>query len=597
MNNEPTIRLTLPERFQLLSKRINEIWYAMKYIFKWTFWLQIIIFSFLAVYNGAPALLEYFNYVKENITWTYMPEATWKWSRVGINLLAYFMISCLSYFFTIPVFFLWSFSASNKMVAARPLDDRKVLTPKEFSQEMSARKDRCRIWIVAYVGIPIHMETGHIGVCGSTGGGKSQTINLMIPYIFACQIRCIIHDCKEDYYSIWGTELDIIFCPLDRRHCGWSILSEVDALFEIDIIVESFIPERPNLKSDDYWIRTPRQVLQAILRYCFQTKQNKNTDIWRMLNLPIEVLAEELKKVPGTEAAIGHIGHAEKKDNKAPYDIISIVKSYCQCIEYMKDTDGDFKVTEWLLNGKGNLYLLNYSSIRQTMRPVLTAFANLLVQKVLALSQDHHRRISFILDELPQLNKLTSILDLLTLSRDRGAMNIVGYQNISALRSKYGPDDTENILSNLKTNLICQLGDMRTAREFSDKMGTHDEVVTLRSHVVKPANDFDGSNYSEQIRTRPLVRPEELINLKKTSRTYEVLMHILGYQPVNFHCKIKKYKPRNESLQLRQGLTLKDILEKAAEAKNNIQEIHSKYGQPVIDESAEDEVDDMDVCD
>jgi len=483
------------------------------------------------------------------------------------------------------------------MVRPKPLDDNKVLVPREFKKELRKRKDKCRIRLNWNVGIPKHMETGHIGVCGATGGGKSQTINLFIPNLQKWAIRCVFHDCKEDYYSIWGRVHDVIFCPLDMRHCGWTILNEIESIYDIDTIVVSFIPDKPNSKSDDYWIIAPRQVLTAILRYCIHTKQTRNSDIWRVLNLPIEDLVLELQNVPGTEAALGHIGHAGKRDNKAPHDIMSILKSYCQCLEYMADTDGDFNITQWLLKGEGNLFLLNYAPIRQTMRPVLTAFVNLMIAKMLNLPSDLHRRISFILDELPQLNKIGAIVDLLTLSRDRGAMNVIGYQNISALRAKYGPDDTENILANIKTNIICQLGDMRTAREFSDKMGEHEEVVTLRSHVIKPSNDFDGSNFSEQIRKTPLVKPEELINLKKTSKTYEILMHILGYRPVNVVCKIKKYNRKNDALQLKEGVSIKDILQKAAYVDQIRQEIEGKYSQEISEKADSIHMEDMDVCD
>jgi len=598
MNQEPTIRLSISERVQLFSKWFTDAWYSFKVVLVWAFCAHMVCLAILVFYLYGPTWMDYMRYLRAYTTIRYLPPFPWKWEYVAAHFSACFVFTAMSYLVSIPFLMEWSISRSEKMTRPRPLDNNKVLTTGEFRKELRSRKDRCRIWLDrSGAGIPMHMETGHIGVVGATGGGKSQSINRILPYLFAANVRCIFHDCKEDYYATWGKEKDVIFCPLDIRHCGWTILKEVENLYDTETIVVSFIPDKPNSTSDDYWIIGPRQVFTGILRLCIQTGKTKNSDIWYFLNLPIEQLVEELIKVPGTEAAIGHIGHAGKKDNKAPHDIMSILKGYCQCLEYMADTDGDFNITRWLLEGEGNLFLLNYAPIRQAMRPVLTAFVNLMIAKMLNLSPDLHRRISFILDELPQLNKLGSIVDLLTLSRDRGAMNIIGYQNIGAIRAKYGPDDTENILANIKTNIICQLGDMRTAKEFSEKMGEHEEVVTLRSHVIKPSNDFDGSNFSEQIRKRPLVRPEELINLEKTSKTYQILMHMLGYRPVSLICSIIKYKRKNDALQLRAGLSIKDIMQKAAYTDLQREKIEQRYVNEIRTGPGGEHADDMEVYD
>ena len=72
------------------------------------------------------------------------------------------------------------------------------------------------------------------------------------------------------------------------------------------------------------------------------------------------------------------------------------------------------------------IYVTNYADIRDTLKPILTLFIDLLGRKLLSLADSHTRRVFFMLDEVNTLQKMSTLLDLLTLSRSKGGVCLFG---------------------------------------------------------------------------------------------------------------------------------------------------------------------------
>ena len=290
---------------------------------------------------------------------------------------------------------------------------------------------------------------------GSTGSGKTQITSLILQQFQDRGIRLIIHEMKGDFYKRFGRDNDLIFCPVDQRHMrkygGWSLKNSIKNPQDINTIVSLLIPTNPRA-SDPYWYIAPRDLSCGILKYCYYENKISNADIWKTCSLHLAELAPRLKDVPGAEAAYSHISNTQ---GNAANDVKAVMMSYMGAFEYLQYTDGNFIIDDWSKEGNESIYLLNFTSISACVKPVMTLFVSLLMNSMLSLTGDLHRRIALILDEFPQLHKIDILPNFLALSRDRGAVNILGWQSHSLIQQIYG--DETPITSSLRTKIYCQI--------------------------------------------------------------------------------------------------------------------------------------------
>ena len=132
----------------------------------------------------------------------------------------------------------------------------------------------------------------------------------------------------------------------------------------------------------------------------------------------------------------------------------------------------------------------------------------------LSLEEDKERRIWFIADEVPVLNKLSALKKGLTLGRENGCSIMLGIQDIPQLRSIYGFDDAKTILNNINTHFIFRYQDSTTAREISEMLGVVEQEQHNETQSYGSSNIKDGVSFSKQLQSKSLVLPVEIANLK-----------------------------------------------------------------------------------
>jgi type IV secretory pathway TraG/TraD family ATPase VirD4 len=92
---------------------------------------------------------------------------------------------------------------------------------------------------------------------------------------------------------------------------------------------------------------------------------------------------------------------------------MATLMQYASAFEFMSKT-GDFSLTDWLRTDKpGFIFVTNQSDVKDTLKPMLSLFIDLLSKKLLAFPDDLSRRLFFLLDEFGTLQRLSSIKDLL----------------------------------------------------------------------------------------------------------------------------------------------------------------------------------------
>jgi len=211
-----------------------------------------------------------------------------------------------------------------------------------------------------------------------------------------------------------------------------------------------------------------RDVLTGILRYLYHHNLKKNTHIWNALSAPADRIARMLMGSKGGERGLRYI---EDPTSKQALSVLSVLMQYTRCFEYMAGVEGDFSIKKWLDEGRGWIYVTNYAEVQDTLRPVLTLFIDILGKRLLSLKDDYHRRVFIILDELGTLQRLSTIVQLLTLSRSKGGSVWIGIQDIGQIDKLYTEPLRQAMVNACGMTVVFSVAEPETAAFLSKKIG------------------------------------------------------------------------------------------------------------------------------
>ncbi len=347
--------------------------------------------------------------------------------------------------------------------------------------------------------------------------------------------KALIHDFKGDFVDKFYNPLeDLIFNPLEGD-IKWSIFNDVKNEFDINFIAASIIPD-PTTREDPFWKNAARDVLIAILKYCYTNNLTKNKNIFEILNKNNEEIAELLEK-----NGFGYVvDYIKGKDSKQAQSVMATLKQHTKFLEILED--GDFSIKYYIKKGKGFIFLQNTAAVKDAISPALTLFLDIFAKNVLSLKDNLNRRIFFILDEFGMLNRLNSIVDLLTNGRTKGASVWLAVQDVGQINNLYG-DNLRQTIMNACNNYFCfRVNDYKTAELLSKKFG---EAKIKNIDETVNHNTFDNLNVqnaginrriSEKI--EKLILPSEIQNLNER----EFFVNLAVLKEIT---KAKVYVPKN----------------------------------------------------
>jgi type IV secretory pathway TraG/TraD family ATPase VirD4 len=117
-------------------------------------------------------------------------------------------------------------------------------------------------------------------------------------------------------------------------------------------------------------------------------------------------------------------------------------------------------------------------------------------------------------DELPALGYQPQIENLVTRGRKRGLAVVMGFQNVSQLRSIYGRDGAVTLTSSPTTKVILRCDEAETARWASDLLGSHEIERVSMTQLAGSSSYREGVNLQPHRSTEHIVTPAEIQLLK-----------------------------------------------------------------------------------
>jgi type IV conjugative transfer system coupling protein TraD len=460
------------------------------------------------------------------------------------TFLSYFTIT-LAVYVIYPFILIFFKKRAHSQTSQDFIRGSQLIKSKDIKRRISHDGHECFLTL-GDIPLPVKDEVRHAFIVGKPGSGKTVLLNSILTDLIRRDNRGIVYDYKGDYVStFYNPAEDILFNPLDKRCLGWSVMNEITTAMDIDSIAHSLIPQA--YQADPFWNDAARDVFSGILHYLYHKGRKKNTDIWESVTAPGKEIAHMLSQVKGGERGLRYI---EDASSKQAMSVFSVLMQYVKSFEFMSHSDGEFSLDRWLDRDKGWIYVTNYSLVQDTLRPILSLFIDLLGKKLLSRKDDYNRRIFFFLDEFGTLQRLSTIVRLLTLSRSKGGSVWIGIQDIGQIDKLYTQPLRQAIINACGINVIFSVADPKTAHFLSDKIGDISYNETQETYSMGVKNYKDGVSISQRVKQESLVLPSEIMNLKDLS----CYIKIPNYDISQTHLSYRNYSDNELPLIIRDDL-------------------------------------------
>jgi type IV conjugative transfer system coupling protein TraD len=349
-------------------------------------------------------------------------------------------------------------------------------------------------------------ETRHMMITGGTGSGKTNCLHHMLMQIRDQKQKTIIIDtCGIFVEKYYRPDKDIILNPFDKRSAQWNPWAEGDTPFDYADIAESFIPHS-NSDHDSYWRDASKTVFSTLLEKFADTRKTSDIVQW----IQYESLANLCKLMAGTPAA----AHMDLSSEKTASSIRSVSSTFLSSLRALEDTSTPFSIREWLERDDDSwLFIQSVSKQRTILRPLMAAWISASIRGLLALKPNLDRRIWFIIDELPTLQRVKDLESLLTEGRKYGGCGVLVLQTPAQLDEIYGREVSQVITANTATKIVFQEEDPIIADRISRAFGER-EITERQEGISYGAHETrDGVSLSMQKKSKPIVSPTQILQL------------------------------------------------------------------------------------
>jgi len=358
-------------------------------------------------------------------------------------------------------------------------------------------------------GLPLvkDSETQHLLLTGTTGAGKTNMLNELLPQIRLRKNRAIIFDVTGEFVDrFYNPKTDIILNPLREGGANWLPWNDCHTDEEYNNLAAAFV-DGESIKSDRYWEDAARAVLVEAFKKEATTKSIES--MLRVINRG--ELKEFCEYFADTDAA----GYVSKEAEKGTASVRSTLISKIERLKYLQD-GGDFSIKDWV-NGKedsGWLFVTSTPNELDTLKPLISAWANIAIKGI--LDRPHsgkNNKMWFVLDEMPAMQKIPSLSMVLAQGRKYGACVVAGIQNIAQLDRIYDKSGAQELLDLFRTKFFFAVSDNNIAEYASKSLGEVEIDETKESLSYGSNTMRDGVNINSAQKIKRLVLPDEVKNL------------------------------------------------------------------------------------
>lgn len=357
---------------------------------------------------------------------------------------------------------------------------------------------------VSGIAMPTSVENLHLLVSGSTGAGKSVLIRELVYTALLRGDRMLIVDPGGDMLSKFKQEDDVILNPYDARTEGWSLFNEIENEYDFKRYALSIVPRGRTAEAEE-WAGYARLLLCETARKLWALGNPSMRELFRLTTTASpEELQAFLESTEGESLFVG----ADKALASARFVLSDKLP------EHIHMPSGSFSLRKWLNDpNSGNLFITWREDMAESLKPLISAWIDVICTSVLSLPDDEDRKLWMVLDELASLEKLASLENALTKGRKKGLRVVAGLQSTVQLDEVYGSNGAQ-VLRSCFRSLVVLSGaktDPRTCEDMSISLGEHEVERKSYSKNTGSSGDGKGGGGTSTSTTISTERPRERV--------------------------------------------------------------------------------------
>lgn len=360
-------------------------------------------------------------------------------------------------------------------------------------------------------GLPLikNKETSHILITGTTGSGKTNCFHTLLPQIRARPNRAIVVDLTGDFVAKYYREgQDVILNPLDERSVSWSPWADCHSETHYDTLAAAIVPKSSS--GDKFWENAGKALLSAAFRKYAQLEKR---DIHKLYDLLVQADLKEFSQFfCNTEAA----SYTHMDGDKMTISIRATLVNQVQAFKLLTPSEEPFSIRKWVSESPEGqwLFISAKPDQRESLLPLISGWIDTAINALMSEEPDPKRRLWFVLDELPALQKLPSLETGMAEARKYGGCFLAGVQSFPQLINTYGQNQAQSLLDLFNTKIFFRNTDPNTTSWISKVLGEaeikeHMESLSYGANTIR-----DGVSLSQQTKTKPLVLATEIACLR-----------------------------------------------------------------------------------
>lgn len=348
---------------------------------------------------------------------------------------------------------------------------------------------------------------------GTIGVGKSTIIRWLLDYIRKRGDRAIIYDSgctfTETHYD---PRTDIILNAHDERCANWQMWGECVDAVDYDNIATSLIPVEGD--SDPFWVSSSRTIYADLaIRMSADPDRSIEKFLKTLLSLSMQSLREYLANTPAANLV-------EEKIEKTAISIRSVVTNYAKALRYLQGLDDGvkppFTIREWMTTEKYDsswLFISTQARHRKSVRPLISLWVSMATLMLQSMGENSDRRVWFIFDELPSLQRIPEFNETLAEGRKFGGCFVIGVQNMAQLVHAYGRELAKSMFDLLNTRMYGRSPSAEMAEIVQKELGNQ------RKREIREQNSYgldtvrDGISLGKDKVNNPIVDYEQIMRL------------------------------------------------------------------------------------
>jgi len=352
---------------------------------------------------------------------------------------------------------------------------------------------------------------------GTIGVGKSTLIRWLLDYIRKRGDRAIIYDSgctfTETHYN---PATDFILNAHDERCANWHLWGECVDAVDYDNMSASLIPVEG--ESDPFWVSSSRTIFADLaIRMSVDPDRSIEKFLRTLLSLDMKSLRGYLANTPSANLV-------EEKIEKTAISIRSVVTNYAKSLRYLQGLDNGvkppFTIREWMTKEEHDnswLFISTQARHRKSVRPLISLWVSLATMMLQSMGENSDRRVWFIIDETPSLQRIPELAETLAEARKFGGCFVLGMQNMAQLVHVYGRELAKSIFDLMNTRMYGRSPSAEMAKVVEEELGNQ------RKRKIREQNSYgldqvrDGVSLGKDEVNNPIVDYEQVMRLPNLS--------------------------------------------------------------------------------